>query len=115
MKLGVDDGVRARWRKRSLRRAPEDRQEAKFAEGELGWMTGFEPATSGATVEQRMIRTSRIVEDRCRSCEGLVGRCRVTSGGFGRRVSRMFQVEVIVRRGAPHLKDRGPALTVAFF
>jgi hypothetical protein len=25
--LGVDDGVRARWRKRSLRRVPEDRQE----------------------------------------------------------------------------------------
>jgi len=30
----------------------------------LGWMTGFEPATSGATVEARMIRTSRKVEDR---------------------------------------------------
>jgi len=89
-------------------RAPEDRQETRFGEGELGWMTGFEPATSGATVEGRMIRRSRMVEDRCGLPGGVVGRCRVTSGRFVRRVSRLFQPGAIVRGARRPLRIRAP-------
>ena len=73
------------------------------------WMTGFEPATSGATVAAKMIRTSRIAKGDAGSIDPTVGGRRVKSGGFVRRVSRLFQPEAIVLGGRWSRTDNAPA------